>query len=186
MAGEVCSLKCCLMDVPGGVAEEVSEVLLAYGAQSVAVEEFRPRGGQEQEIFADDGGRVWDRCTVIAYFPPEVRRGPLPPLLHSDVQRRTCQAATACYLPGCCACMQADAATVLSDTASDFGLGDRQHRVEPVTSQDWEQSIKARAAAGTRPAGCRRGAATPCSRQRRPCVHCRTATSLQRWARACG
>lgn len=71
MAGEVCSLKCCLLDVPGGVAEEISEVLLAYGAQSVAVEEFRPAGGQEQEIFADDGGRVWDRCNVVAYFPPE-------------------------------------------------------------------------------------------------------------------
>lgn len=25
-----------------------------------------------QEIFADDGGRVWDRCSVVAYFPPEV------------------------------------------------------------------------------------------------------------------
>lgn len=71
MAGEVCSLKCCLLDVPGGMAEEVAEVLLAYGAQSVAVEEFRPAGGAEQEIFADDGGRVWDRCSVVAYFPPE-------------------------------------------------------------------------------------------------------------------
>ncbi|PRW20360.1 ribosomal L11 methyltransferase isoform B [Chlorella sorokiniana] len=73
MAGEVCSLKCCLLDVPGGVAEEVAEVLLAYGAQSVAVEEYRPDGAHEQEIFADEHaeGRVWDRCTVVAYFPPE-------------------------------------------------------------------------------------------------------------------
>lgn len=30
------------------MAEEVAEVLLAYGAQSVAVEEFRPAGGAEQ------------------------------------------------------------------------------------------------------------------------------------------
>ncbi|KAI7836968.1 hypothetical protein COHA_009152 [Chlorella ohadii] len=73
MAGEVCSLKCCLLDVPGGVAEEVAEVLLAYGAQSVAVEEYRPDGAREQEIFADEHaeGRVWDRCIVVAYFPPE-------------------------------------------------------------------------------------------------------------------
>ena len=113
-------------------------MLLAYGAQSVAVEEYRPDGGREQvwppatcchaahsgasisqhlvsrrcglleetcnrrkllsafgarislfsrvleslptwlcpqEIFADEHaeGRVWDRCTVVAYFPPEVR-----------------------------------------------------------------------------------------------------------------
>lgn len=28
-----------------------------------------------QEIFADEhaDGRVWDRCTIVAYFPPEVR-----------------------------------------------------------------------------------------------------------------
>jgi hypothetical protein len=44
----VCSLKCCLLDVPGALAEEVAEVLLAYGAQSSAVEEFRPEGGAEQ------------------------------------------------------------------------------------------------------------------------------------------
>lgn len=50
LGGEVCSLKCSLMDVPGGVAEEVAEVLLAYGAQSVAVEEFQPAGGPEQVI----------------------------------------------------------------------------------------------------------------------------------------
>ncbi|KAI3424280.1 hypothetical protein D9Q98_009835 [Chlorella vulgaris] len=71
MAAEVCSIKCCLADVPGGMAEEVAEVLLAYGAQSVAVEEYRPSGGPEQEIYADTEGRVWDRCTVVAYFPPE-------------------------------------------------------------------------------------------------------------------
>ena len=45
---EVCSLKCCLLDVPGGVAEEVAEVLLAYGAQSALVEEYRAAGAREQ------------------------------------------------------------------------------------------------------------------------------------------
>lgn len=45
---EVCSLDCRLLDVPGAVAEEVAEVLLAYGAQSVAVQEFRPAGAAEQ------------------------------------------------------------------------------------------------------------------------------------------
>ncbi|KAL4431501.1 hypothetical protein ABPG75_006757 [Micractinium tetrahymenae] len=109
LAGEVCSLDCRLLDVPGPLAEEVAEVLLAYGAQSVAVQEFRPAGAVEQEIFADDHaeGRVWDRCTVVAYFPPEV-----------------------------------DAAGILESTAADFGLADRQRSVEPVRTQDWEQSIK--------------------------------------------
>lgn len=109
LAGEVCSLDCRLLDVPGAVAEEVAEVLLAYGAQSVAVQEFRPAGAAEQEIFADEhaDGRVWDRCTVVAYFAPE-----------------------------------ADAAGILESTAADFGLADRQRSVEPVRTQDWEQSIK--------------------------------------------
>ncbi|PSC74509.1 ribosomal L11 methyltransferase isoform B [Micractinium conductrix] len=73
VAGEVCSLKCQLLDVPGPLAEEIAEVLLAYGAQSVAVEEFRVQGEEEQEIFADQHAelRVWDRCTVVAYFPPD-------------------------------------------------------------------------------------------------------------------
>lgn len=77
MAGEVCSLDCRMLDVPGSAAEELAEVLLAYGAQSTAVEEYRPQGGAEQEIFADEhaDGRVWDRCTVVAYFPPELDGG---------------------------------------------------------------------------------------------------------------
>lgn len=44
----MCSLDCRLLDVPGALAEEVAEVLLAYGAQSVAVQEFRPDGAAEQ------------------------------------------------------------------------------------------------------------------------------------------
>lgn len=38
---------------------------------------------------------------------------------------------------------QADAAGILESTAADFGLADRQRSVEPVRTQDWEQSIKA-------------------------------------------
>jgi hypothetical protein len=210
----VCSLKCCLLDVPGALAEEVAEVLLAYGAQSSAVEEFSPAGGAEQvracvrvggqagdagqnlsmawhalgrlapslcflpciptallpclprrpslpcpsahpsalpvcflpaplpcpaplpacssarpapaacpllqEIFADEhaSGRVWDRCTVVAWFPPEE-----------------------------------DAAAVLASTATDFGLGQLQRSVEEVRTQDWEQSIRVSGWVGGRVGG---------------------------------
>lgn len=34
-------------------------------------EEFRPAGGNEQQIFADGSGKTWDRCTVTALFPSE-------------------------------------------------------------------------------------------------------------------
>jgi hypothetical protein len=211
-------------------------VLLAYGAQSVAVEEFRPAGGPEQvrfrclpaagpcclcgrqrwllcvarprlggrgrgactmgspaqprlllatlgllsclhaimtnvaqEIFADDGGRVWDRCSVVAYFPPEL-----------------------------------DGGAILSSAAADFGLGAAAAaaEVEAVRAQDWEQSIKV-----WRPWGCaaplpswaelrcwrRRQAPSACACGQLllvssffTLVHRRTATSLLRWGRGCG
>lgn len=47
---------------------------MAFGAQSVSIEEYRPEGQPEQEIFVADNSaadRLWDRCTVIAYLPPE-------------------------------------------------------------------------------------------------------------------
>lgn len=42
--------------MPGALAEEVAEVLLAYGAQSAAVEEFRAAGATEQ-VGGGCGGR---------------------------------------------------------------------------------------------------------------------------------
>lgn len=84
---EVCSIKISVFDVPGTYAEEISDILLAEGATSTAIEEHRPAGAPEQKIFAHDGNtttsssQVWDRCIVIAYFPPEVHT-----LLHTRFQ----------------------------------------------------------------------------------------------------
>lgn len=120
----MCSQRCCLHDVPGAVAEEVADVLLACGAQAASIEEFRAPGAPEQEIFADtppsssgawptDGGpdasaaRVWDRCTVVAHLPPE-----------------------------------ADAEALLGSVADDFQLGHLQRSVALVRMQDWQQSIR--------------------------------------------
>jgi hypothetical protein len=86
LPSDACSLRASLFDVPGLLAEEVAEVLLASGATSASVEEHRPPGAPEQRIFAgdDDGDgndgnslRVWDRCNVVAYFPLEVGAGPI-------------------------------------------------------------------------------------------------------------
>eukprot|EP00887_Chlorella_sp_A99_P008284 scaffold12.g8284.t1 len=119
--GAVCSQRCCLHDVPGAVAEEVADVLLACGAQAASIEEFRAPGAPEQEIFADtppsssgawptDGGpdasaaRVWDRCTVVAHLPPE-----------------------------------ADAEALLGSVADDFQLGHLQRSVALVCEGLWIQ-----------------------------------------------
>lgn len=76
---EVCSIKVAVLDVPGALAEELGDILLAEGATSVAVEEYRPDGAPEEKIFANDpsansgpGKRVWERCSVVGYFPAEV------------------------------------------------------------------------------------------------------------------
>jgi len=83
-----------MLDVPGALAEDLCDLLLAEGATSAVVEEFLPEGAVEQKIFAhsgqnyqsgsDTGGgsssqksihpRVWDRCKVIGYFPAEYSR----------------------------------------------------------------------------------------------------------------
>lgn len=46
--GSVCSQRAAIHDVPGSLAEEVAEVLLAYGAQTASIEEHRPEGAPEQ------------------------------------------------------------------------------------------------------------------------------------------
>lgn len=81
LAAEVCSIRTSVLDVPGPLAEELCDLLLAEGATSAAVEEFRPPGSPEQKIFAHSGSdsraqagqKVWDRCQVVGYFPAEVR-----------------------------------------------------------------------------------------------------------------
>ncbi|KAK9817789.1 hypothetical protein WJX72_002183 [[Myrmecia] bisecta] len=66
---EPCNLRCTIADVSGRDADAVAETLLSFGALSASVEEYRPPGATQQEIF-DDGQtrKVWDRCTVVALF----------------------------------------------------------------------------------------------------------------------
>lgn len=80
LCSEVCSLRADVLDVPGPLADDLSDLLMAEGASSTSVEEFRPEGAPEQEIYAHEVAaaaglelRLWARCTVIAHFPPEVR-----------------------------------------------------------------------------------------------------------------
>ena len=71
----VCSIKVTILDVPGSLAEDLSDMLLAECATSASVEEYRPSGAPEEKIFANDPSsdkRVWDRCSVIGYFPAEM------------------------------------------------------------------------------------------------------------------
>lgn len=37
----------------------------------MSVEEYRPEGAAEQQIFDADGYRLWDSCAVIAHFALE-------------------------------------------------------------------------------------------------------------------
>lgn len=94
LAEEVCCVQSLIRSVPGWIAEEFTDLLLARGAMSVTIEEHRPEGSPEQPIYASpmingknefDGERwdqgpppkdvaglshrIWDQCTVVAYFP---------------------------------------------------------------------------------------------------------------------
>ncbi|KXZ41329.1 hypothetical protein GPECTOR_547g556 [Gonium pectorale] len=85
---EATCLRCTLRSVSGEVAEELGDMLLAMGAQSVVVQEHRPPGGPEQEIFDDGQSRLWDRCDLMAHFP-----------LEADVEGTLLLAAEAAGLP---------------------------------------------------------------------------------------
>jgi ribosomal protein L11 methyltransferase len=85
LAEEVCCVQSLIRSVPGWIAEEFSDLLLTRGAMSATIEEHRPEGSPEQPIYAspkiigkneydrwDQGtpnNRIWDQCTVVAYFP---------------------------------------------------------------------------------------------------------------------
>jgi hypothetical protein len=60
-----------LSQVSGETADELTDVLLSFGAQSASVEEYRPEGSEEQPIYDADGDRLWERCTVVAHFALE-------------------------------------------------------------------------------------------------------------------
>ncbi|GAB4816382.1 hypothetical protein N2152v2_003428 [Parachlorella kessleri] len=130
LAGEVCSYKCRVFDIPGGQAEDVADVLMAYGAQSVSIEEFRQEGAPEQEIFVADksaADRLWDRCTVVAYF---AREADAAEVLEA-----------------------ADAAGILEAMKADCGLDHHGQAIEAVRAQDWEEAIRVGAGCCTPGAG---------------------------------
>jgi len=61
----------------GDAADFLSDMLLGYGAQSVMVQEHRPPGAPEQQIYEDGSGPtpLWDKCDVVAYFALEEDAG---------------------------------------------------------------------------------------------------------------
>ncbi|GLC35297.1 hypothetical protein PLESTB_000579800 [Pleodorina starrii] len=68
---EATCLRCIVSAISGDLAEELGDVLLAMGAQSVVVQEHRPPGAPEQEIFDDGEARLWDCCDLVVHFPLE-------------------------------------------------------------------------------------------------------------------
>jgi len=69
-ANEPTCWRCTVEDVSGETADELTDVLLSFGAQSASVEEHRPAGAAEQPIF-DLDAPLWERCTVVAHFALE-------------------------------------------------------------------------------------------------------------------
>ncbi|KAG2495791.1 hypothetical protein HYH03_006034 [Edaphochlamys debaryana] len=68
---EATCLRATIAAIPGSLAEELSDVLLTVGASSVVVQEHRPPGAPEQEIYDDGEAKLWDMCDVVAHFPLE-------------------------------------------------------------------------------------------------------------------
>lgn len=71
-AHDICGYKGILTDVPGRWAEEVADILIAEGAAAASIEEHRPPGVPEQEIFEGNEARVWDRCTIVTHYGMDV------------------------------------------------------------------------------------------------------------------
>lgn len=112
---EICSYKLCMLDIPGALAEDLGDLLLAEGATSISVEEYRPDNAPEEKIFANDPSseglkRVWERCSVVSYFPPDFNN--------------------------------ADAVVVAAAAALGLSTSDFCRTLEEVRAQDWEAAIK--------------------------------------------
>jgi ribosomal protein L11 methyltransferase len=59
-----------LYGIPGPQAEELSDLLLVFGALSVGLEEDRAEGAPEQKIY-DTDEKVWDTCRLVAIYPAD-------------------------------------------------------------------------------------------------------------------
>jgi ribosomal protein L11 methyltransferase len=115
-SAEVCALRVSISDVPGAIAEDLAELLLAEGAESSSVEQFRPPGAPEEEIFkhatavgAPAAPRVWARCTVLAHFSPAA----------------------------------AGAAAAAAAAAAALGVAGAAVTAEKVRTRDWEAAVRA-------------------------------------------
>lgn len=71
--GDPCCFRVQVTALAAEWADELSEILLASGAEAVSLEEHRPPGSPEQEIFDDGTRRLWQSCTLVAHFPLDVR-----------------------------------------------------------------------------------------------------------------
>ncbi|KAG2434485.1 hypothetical protein HYH02_012314 [Chlamydomonas schloesseri] len=113
---EATCLRCVISAISGAIADDISDVLLSLGAQSVVVQEHRPEGAPEQEIFDDGVSKLWDVCDIVAHFPLEADVDSCLALLE-DAMREA-------------AMLQPDSAGLVYTTS-------------PVANESWVEQIKA-------------------------------------------
>ncbi|GIL41984.1 hypothetical protein Vafri_63 [Volvox africanus] len=131
---EATCLRCVISGISGDLAEELGDVLLTMGAQSVVVQEHRPPGAPEQEIFDDGEARLWDRCDLLVHFP-----------LEADVEGSLAVALDALGLGPGGAAEEGNPAVECQEEEEEegtsiFGI---QYHVEAVANEAWVEQIKA-------------------------------------------
>lgn len=105
-------------------ADELSDILLATGAEAVTLEEHRPPGAPEQEIFDDGTRRLWQSCTLVAHFPLDVRR-------------------FLCASFDVHAYHQAPVQQSMADIEASSGRS-LQYTMQPVATAQWSEAVKVR------------------------------------------
>ena len=70
LSAEASNIQYTIENVPGDLADELSDHLLAAGALSATILEHRPAGADEQEIFKERWGQseFWKTCSVQCCF----------------------------------------------------------------------------------------------------------------------
>lgn len=71
MCSQTSSLQCTIDNIPGDVAEDMSDVLLMEGgALSASILEYRPEQAQEQKIYKQGlEAEYWKTCSIQVCFP---------------------------------------------------------------------------------------------------------------------
>lgn len=120
----ISSFRVDVLDISGSVANAFCDAIIDEGASSATAEEYRPRGAEEEAIFAHDNvealrnsrdgdkpQRMWKRCKLVIHFS-------------SDMDRE-----------GIKKCME--------NARSILGLDNiGPLHISPVRAQDWEQVIR--------------------------------------------